>query len=40
MDNERLSRLREALAIAERVGNTQMAHNIRRAISELVNKES
>ena len=40
MDNERLAKLKEALAIAERVGNSFMAQNIRKAISELVNKET
>jgi len=36
MDNDRQRRLEEALKVAERVGNTFMASNIRQALKELL----
>lgn len=36
MGNDRKSRLEDALRVAERVGNTFMANNIRQALKELL----
>lgn len=36
MDNDRKRRLEDALRVAERVGNTFMANNIRQALKELL----
>jgi hypothetical protein len=35
-DDDRRRRLQEALRVAERVGNTFLANNIRRALQELL----
>jgi hypothetical protein len=35
-DDERQRRLEEALRVAERVGNTFLANNIRKALQELL----
>ena len=36
MDNDRQRRLEDALRVAERVGNTFLANNLRKALQELL----